>query len=378
MPVYVRGAGMTRVGRLADGFLDLARAAGREALADAGMRGVDHLFLATQTAEEFSETANVATAVGTELGLAGAAATRIESGPSSGASAVEAGFHAIAAGQAESALVLGVEKMSTLPTPRASALLSKMIHPSERRYGLTMPALAALTTRRWMHETRLTREQLALAPVKAHRHGAKNPRAQFQGALTVEEVLRSPVVASPLRVLDCAAMSDGAAGVVLSNAQGCARIRGIGHATDDLSLAGRQHPGALTSFRATRLAARRCSAMAKRGLKAADVVEMHDAFSVLELMNPVDLGLCRRDRAFRLLESGETSLGGSIPLNPSGGIKARGHPVGATGVIQVAELAWQLSGTAGASQVDGARVGVAHNIGGYGNNVVVTLMEGIR
>ena len=375
MNVRIAGCGHTRFGRLREGFLDLARAAGREALDDAGVQAVDRVYVSAQAPEAFAGVANAAVAVATELGLAGVAATRVETAPSSGLSAVEAACHAIAAGQAQTALVVGAEKMTTLPTPRASAVLAAMIHPSERRYGLTMPALAALTTRAWMHARGLSREDLAAAPVKAHAHGARNPLAQFRRRVLVEDVLASPLVADPVRVLDCASMADGAAAVVLSARRGETRVAGLGHATDDLSLAGRTDPDALVSFRATRAAAARCARSARKSVRDVDVVEMHDAFAVLEFQNLVDLGLVPRSRVRRAVLSGDTSLGGSLPVNPGGGIKARGHPVGATGVAQVVEIHRQLRGDAGRRQVDGARRGLVHNIGGYGNNVLVALLE---
>ncbi|HLF24603.1 MAG TPA: beta-ketoacyl synthase N-terminal-like domain-containing protein, partial [Burkholderiales bacterium] len=291
MAVFVAGAATTRFGRLSESYFELARSAARTALREARVAKPGHVFVSSQSPEELAGIANVAAAVCTELGLTGVPATRVETAPSSGGSAVEAAFFAIASGLVETALVVGVEKMTGVPTKGASASLAKMIHPSERRYGLTMPALAALSTRYVMETKGITREELSLAPIKAHAHASGNANAHFRNPVSASDVAKSPLVSDPLRVLDCAPISDGAAALVLSRARGMARILGIGHATDDLSLCGRQRTDALLSFAATRLASRRCAAMARRRPRDADVVEMHDAFSILEFTNPFDLGI---------------------------------------------------------------------------------------
>lgn len=378
---HILGSGHTRFGKRPESLLDLLDEAAREALAEARDPVIDHVFVGTQNPEEFADSANIASDVVTRLGLAPVAATRVETAPSSGSSAIECAVFAVRSGLVRNALVVAGEMMTHRSTGDVSAILAKMMDPRERQYGLTMPALTALMTRAAMDAWGLSREDLAAAPVKAHAHGARNPLAQFQRAVTVEEVLASPLVADPLRVFDCAPVSDGAAALVISADEGPVRIAGIGHATDVHTFTDRRTPGALTGFRATRVAADRAFATAASASGIArrdvDVMEMHDAFSILEFANLVDLGFATGDEAIRMVLDGTTSLGGDLPTNVSGGIKARGHPVGATGAAMNVEIFRQLTGRCGTRQVDGARVGLAHNIGGFGSNVLVTLQEAV-
>lgn len=378
MDVRIAGAGMTRFGKSDLDLVGLVREAAGRAMADSGIDDFDHVFYGVQNPEAFTGNANVATFLSTGLGLRHTAATRVESAPSSGSSALECAYFAVKSGEARHVLVVGAEKMTHLETGEVSRTLSLMMDASERKYGLTMPALASLAARSYMSRFGVTREDLDLVPIKAHKHGALNPYAQFQRAITADEVRKSPMVADPLRVYDCAPISDGAAALVLSAARGPVKITGTGHATDDYSLAARHYEDATVSFRASTLAAQRAFGKSGVAAKDVDVVEMHDAFSILEFMNPVDLGLLKRGEEVAALKKGETSLGGRLPLNPSGGVKARGHPLGATGVAMAVEIYWQLSRQAGRHQVDGCRVGMTHNIGGFGNNNVVTIMEAVH
>jgi acetyl-CoA C-acetyltransferase len=371
---HLRGAYATRFGRRPEDLLALLAEAGRGALDDAGVSRPDRLLVACQNPEEFAGEANLAVKVADALGFAGIPAVRIESAPSSGASAVESACHAIDAGAAEAVLVVGGEKMAHRSSQEAAALLAKMLAPRERAYGLTLPSLAALQCSAAMQAYGWTREDLARIPQKAHRRGADNPKAQFHRRVTVRDVLESPLVAPPLRLLDCAPITDGAAAVVVAR-EGPVRVRGIGHATDLASWTDRRYGGWLHRFEATTEAAERAFRAAKLARSAVDVVETHDAFSHLELANLVDLRLFPPQAALRALRAGDTDLGGSLPVNVSGGLKARGHPLGATGVVQLVELFDQLLRRGGRRQVDGARVGLAHNIGGFGNNVVVTVVS---
>ncbi|HVL47021.1 MAG TPA: hypothetical protein VM889_00520 [Candidatus Thermoplasmatota archaeon] len=379
MDVFLAGAGVARFGRREGSLADLAREAAAAALTDAGLEAgdIDHLFVATQFPESLAGQANAAAWIAGAIGTVPAPATRIETAPSSGAAALHAAVAAVGAGLAERALVVGAETMTRVPTDVASRVLADMIDPRERRYGLTMPALVALMTRRAMRDHGVTREDLALAAVKAHAHGARNPDAQFRKPVSVEDVLRSPLVADPLRVFDCAPMSDGAAALLVTARPSRVRVAGLGQATDTLSLAERPGNDFLTGFRATRLAADQAFARAGWSRRDVDVLETHDAFTLLEITNLADLGFATVAESAAMLRAGETALGGRLPTNLGGGLKARGHPVGATGVAQVAELVRQLRGEAGPRQADRARRALAHNIGGLGNNVLVTLLEAV-
>ncbi|MHB8584727.1 MAG: thiolase family protein [Thermoplasmatota archaeon] len=370
----ILGAATTPFGRRSESLLELLRQAGRAALADARIARPDRVIVACQNPEEFSGEANLAVKVVSELGLAGLPALRVESAPSSGASAVEAASALIDAGAAEHVLVVAGEKMTGHSSAEAGAILARMLDARERAYGLTLPALAALQCIAAMNAYGWSREDLSLVPVKAHRHGARNPIAQFRKEIDASDVTRSPSIAPPLHLLDCAPLTDGACALVVSH-HGPVYIRGIGHATDLASWTDRRYDGWLHSFRASSEAADHAFTNAGVTRGDVDLIETHDAFSHLELVNLVDLRFFSASSAIRALRDGETSLGGRLPVNVSGGLKARGHPVGATGVAQLVELYLQLTGHAGARQVPGASLALAHNIGGFGNNVVVSILE---
>ncbi|HEV8361356.1 MAG TPA: beta-ketoacyl synthase N-terminal-like domain-containing protein [Candidatus Thermoplasmatota archaeon] len=362
--VRIASAAMTRFGKLDASLLDLAAEAAEPALAG---RAPDGIFVAAMAPEAFTGQGNLAVAVADRLGLSGVPAVRVETGPSSGATALHLGWAAVAVGEADRVLVLGCEKMTSLPSEEATRTVATLTHPDERAMGLSMPALGAMMARRAIHEGRCTREDMAQASVHAHAWGAKHARAHFRKAITIEDVLASPVVADPLRVLDCAPMSDGAAAVVLER-EGPVRIAGLGHATDHLALAARRGPDALTSFAATKAAAAAAYRDADWRPEQIQYAEVHDAFSIVALCSVEDLGLCAPGKA------GAVWRGEGVPVNRGGGLKARGHPVGATGVAQAVEAFEQLTGAAGHRQVETRRA-LLHSIGGLGNNVLVTLLE---
>jgi len=248
-------------------------------------------------------------------------------------------------------------------------------------HGASFPALYAMMARAHMERYGTTREQLAMVAVKNHKHGSLNPRAQYRAEITVQDVLRSAKVADPLNVLDCSPITDGAAAVVLAElsvarklAKGrpIIKITGIGHATDCIALHSRPD---MTSIPATTRAAQRAFAMAGKTTKDVNLVELHDCFTIAEIVVLESLGLCAPGEGGKQAESGRTALGGALPVNVSGGLKSKGHPVGATGIAQIVELATQLRGEAGKRQVTGARVGLAQNMGGTGASTVVTVVE---
>lgn len=365
------GAGMTRIGRRAEELPDLMAEAAHAALLMAEVEEPDAIVVAAMNPEEFVGQGNFASQVADRMGFARVPAVRIETATSSGAAAVYAGFLQVAAGQARRVLVVGGEKMTHLPTPRVSELIGRSIDPHERSYGATMPALAALVTRALMARTGVTEREIGQVSVKNHAHGARNPLAHFQAPVTLEMVMQSRPVAEPLRLLHCCPISDGAAAVVLSGERAAVRLAGIGQGTDTLALRHRQE---LTSFRATQVAARAAYAMAGFGPARVDFAELHDAFAPFELIALEDTGLVPPGKAGRATLDGETALDGRLPINPSGGLKARGHPLAATGIAQLVECTWQLSGRAQGRQLE-ARVALAHSIGGLATSNWVTLLE---
>lgn len=369
--VWIAGAGMTRFGKRQESLPDLMVEAARAALDAAQIETPDVLVVAAMNPEEFVGEGNFASQVATHMGFAYVPSLRVETATSSGAAAVYAGFAAVAAGLYRSVLVIGGEKMTHLPTPRVSEIIGRSIDPHERSYGATMPALAGLVTRALMAKTGVTLKEISQVSVKNHAHGARNPYAHFQESVTLDTVMESRIVADPLRLYHCCPISDGAAAVVLTGAPAPVRIAGIAQGMDTLAVRYRE---SLISFRATQAAARAAYAMAGFGPERVEVAEVHDAFSPFELIALEDLGLIPRGKAGAATLRGETALDGRLAVNPSGGLKARGHPLAATGIAQIVELFWQLRGETRGRQV-AARVALAHSIGGLATNNWVTLLE---
>ena len=372
--MFVAGVGMTRVGRRSEPLPELMADAAHAALAEAGLDAPDAIVVATMNPEEFTGDGNFASNVATQMGFADVPTLRVETATSSGAAAFYTGFTQVAAGLRHSVLVVGGEKMTHLATPKVSELIGRSIDPYERAYGATMPALAGIVTRALLTRGAFTPREIAQVAVKNHANGTRNPLAHFQAPVTVEEVLESRMVADPLRLLHCCPISDGAAAVVLSAFPARVRVAGVGHGTDTLAV---RHRRELTSFAATRSAAREAYAMAGFGPERVDVAEVHDAFAPFELISLEDLGLLPVGKAGRATLDGDTGLEGRLPINPSGGLKARGHPLAATGIAQLVECVWQLSGRALGRQVKTPRRALAHSIGGLATNNWVTLLEAV-
>jgi len=372
-PAYVAGVGQTPFGKVEMPLPAMMAEAASLALADAGAEAVDAVIVGSQTADELAQVSNLGTKVADILGLSGVAAWRVENSSASGSAVLEAAVHAVRSGAYGRVLAVGGERMTDKPTPTVTRALGRVLADTEVRLGLTMTSLAAMVARLYMARHGLSREVLALVPVKAHGNAVRNPYAQFQKAITLQKVLDSPIIADPLRMFDCAPISDGAAAVVVQAASARVEVLGVGHGTDRVALADRRGEG----LRATQLAARAAFAQARVSPGDVDVAELHDAFSILEVIDSEDVGFYKRGEGYRALERGETALGGARPINPSGGLKARGHPVGATGLAQVAEVVWQLRGEAGARQVDHTRVGLTQNIGGFGCNNLVCILGSV-
>jgi acetyl-CoA C-acetyltransferase len=369
--VWVAGAGMTRIGRRIEPLQDLMAEAASAALGAAGLEQPDAVVVATMNPEEFIGEGNFASNVASHMGFAEVPAVRVETATSSGAAAFYAGFVQIAAGHRRSVLVVGGEKMTHLPTPKVSELIGRSIDPYERSYGATMPALAGLVTCALIARHGAALREMAQVAVKNHANGARNPCAHFREPVTLEQVMESRMVADPLRLLHCCPISDGAAAVVLTADRSRVRVAGVGQGADTLAV---RHRHELVTFRATQQAARAAFAMAGYGPEHVDFAELHDAFAPFELIALEDIGLAPHGKAGRITLDGETALDGRLPINPSGGLKARGHPLAATGIAQIVECVWQLTGRAEGRQVEG-RVALAHSIGGLATNNWVTLLE---
>ena len=383
-PVAIAGAGKTPFGAFpGEDVRSLSLTACRAALDDAGLgtEALEALYLGNFAAPGFTGQNHLAPLVASSLGAPGIPATRFEAACASSGSAFFHAWLAVAAGVYDCVLVCGVEKMTNQTTARVASILAGAGDlGGEVRAGATFPALFAMIARRHMHEFGTTREQLARVAVKNHAHGALNPEAHLRKTITVEQALAGRMVAEPLTLYDCSLVSDGAAALVLlpldqarESARQPVRVRGIAQTSDYLALDRKRD---ITTFPAVEAAGQKALGMA--GVTAADlhVAELHDCFTIAEIIALEDLGFCKKGAGGPLSASGATALGGAIPVNPSGGLKSKGHPVGATGVAQLCELALQLRGEAGQRQVAGASLALAENLGGSGATCVVTILEG--
>lgn len=352
------------------------------ALADAGVDRVDAMTVGCMTGGLFVGQEHLGALLADELGMAGIPATRVESACASGGVALRTGFLEVASGLSDVVLVTGVEKMTDCSADEATAALATAADQEWEVFaGATFPGLYAMMARAHMAAYGTTREQLAMVAVKNHANGLNNPHAQYRRAVTIEEVLNATMVADPLTVLGCSPITDGAAAVVLADVKtarrlakdrSLVRISGVGLATDRMALHNRRN---LTALEAVTTAAQKAYAMAGITARDVHVAEVHDCFTIAEIMIIEALGFVPTGQGGPATQAGETALDGRIPVNPSGGLKAKGHPVGASGVAQVVELTQQLRGEAGARQVAGARVGLAQNMGGTGASSVVHVLE---
>lgn len=381
--VAVVGLGMTDFGELWDKSLRTIWAeAALAALADAGVEKVDLITIGCMSPGLFVGQEHLASLLADELGMAGTAASRVESACASGGLALRTGFAEVASGLSDTVLVTGVEKMNDVDGADATYALGTAADQEwEGFHGITFPGLYAMLARAHMQRYGTTVEQLAAVAVKNHANGLLNPHAQYQLKLTVEAALQSTMVADPLRLMDCSPVTDGAAALVLTTVERARElagnrpvvtITGSGLATDTISLANRDD---LTELKAVRVAGERAYAMAGRKPEDLDVVEVHDCFTIAEIMAIEALGLVEPGQGARAAVDGLTAIGGKIPVNTSGGLKSKGHPVGATGVAQVAEIVAQLRGEAGERQVRGAKTGLAQNMGGSGGSSIVHILE---
>jgi acetyl-CoA C-acetyltransferase len=314
------------------------------------------------------------------LGLNPLPAVRLENACASSGTALRCGIQAIMSGLSDIVLVGGVEKQTHLSTSDATEYLAMSAdNLFEQWHGFTFPALFALMARAHMHTYKTTEEQMARVAVKNHRNGAKNPKAHIQKEITLDQALTSRIVASPLKLFDCSLISDGASCLILANSELASKytdepvdIIGTGQASDTIGLYERDY---LTSIRSASLAAKEAYKMSGVEAKDIDVAEVHDCFTIAELIAYEDLGLCKRGEGGRLIESDDTEITGRIPVNTSGGLKSKGHPVGATGCAQAYEIYLQLTRQADKRQVDGAQIGLTHNLGGHGSTAVVHIYK---
>ncbi len=379
--VAVIGVGMTKWGELWEKSL---RAIFTEtallALDDAGVDKIDSMYVGSMSSGLFVGQEHIASLLADYLGQTPVPSARVETACASGGLALRLGFMEVASGMSDVVLVGGVEKMTDVNGYEATyALGTAADQEYEGYHGITFPGLYALIARAHMEKYGTTREQLALVAVKNHSNGAKNPLAQFPFEITVDSVLNSVMVADPLRILDCSPITDGAAALVLCSAEMAKKMKkpvvkiiGTGQATDTIALNQRKD---ITWLEATFQAAKQAYAMAGKKPEEIDFLEVHDCFTIAEICVIEALGMVEKGKGGQAYEDEITFLEGKIPVNPSGGLKAKGHPVGATGVAQAIEVVKQLRGEAGERQLKDPKVGLAQNMGGSGGSTVVHIFE---
>ena len=382
--VAIIGVGMTKFGRLeGKDLMDLLAEASLKAMKDANVENkeIDAVYVGNMLSAAINHQTAIASSLVDRISIFPAAADKVENGPASGGSAVKNGFLAVASGVYDLVLVVGGEKMTTADTDVLTDYIATMTHPTaEYVHGITLPALAAMLMRIYMQRYGVTERHIAMVAVKNHKNGMKNPYAHIHREITVEGAMQSVMISDPLRLYYTCPISDGAAAVILCPADKAKEYRdkpikiiGVGQATDVQCVHEREDPAVLKSCR---IAAEKAYKMAGITPKDIDVAEVHDAFEILELVESEDVGLFEKGTAHLAVEKGVTEIDGDLPINPSGGLKARGHPVGATGVAQIVELVWQLRGEAGERQIKkDAKRALACNFGGFGNNTVVHILE---
>jgi acetyl-CoA C-acetyltransferase len=383
--VAIIGVGMTKFGERWDkSFRQLIAEAGSKAILDSGIEGreIDAMYVGSMSSGRFVGQEHVGALVADVSGFSHVhiPATRVEGACASGGLAVRQGYLSVASGVNDIVVVGGIEKMSDVMGSAATeTLVTAADQEWEAFFGATFPGIYALIATKHMHDYGTTKEQLAQVAVKNHANGALNPYAQYRKEITLEQALNATTVAYPLGLLDCSPVTDGAASIILCAAEKAknytdkpVKIIGSGQASDSLALHARRDICTLDS---TVHAAQMAYKQAKITAKEIDIAEVHDCFTIAEICAIEDLGFVKKGEGGKAIDNHITTRDGSLPVNTSGGLKSKGHPVGATGVAQIVEIVLQLRGEAEKRQVQDARIGLAHNVGGSGATCTVHIME---
>ena len=377
--VAVIGTGMTQFGELwGKSIKDIFVEAALNAIKNAGVDHIDSMYVGSMSSGLFVGQEHLGAILADYLGQNPISSTRVESACASGGAAFRAAYFEVASGASEIVLAGGVEKM-TDGADVTDALATAADQEYEVYQGVTFPGLYAMIANAHMHEYKTTREQLAAIAVKNHRNGANNPNAQFRKPVTLDQVMNSTLVADPLRLLDCSPVSDGGAAVILCSmdiakkfTDTIVKVRGTAQASDTIALHSRK---SFTSLNSVTTAAQKAYKMAGVTPKDINFAEVHDCFTIAEAVVYEDLGFCEKGCGGPAAEEGKTAIDGETPINTSGGLKSKGHPVGATGIAQIIELHEQLTGRADKRQVKNAHIGLAQNMGGSGASCVINILE---
>jgi acetyl-CoA C-acetyltransferase len=380
MDVAILGASMTEFGERDAWIRELLVEAGEACLADAPVSrdAVEHLYVSNMASGEFEGQTGVMNALAHDMGLLPAYAERVDQTSASGGAGIYEAWQSVASGASEMTLLVGGEKMTHRTTAESTDVIASITHPAEYVHGLTLPSFAGLTARHYLERFDAPRESLAKVAVKNHENGTRNPKAQFQKEIDVETALASPIVADPLRLYDFCPVTDGSAALLFcpvevaeEYADEFVRVAGVDGATDTHVVHEREDP---TVMGGVVESGRGAFEMADCGPEDVDVAELHDMFTILEFLQMEGLGFAEQGRAWEHVEEGRTAMDGDLPINTSGGLKSKGHPLGASGVAQAVEIYEQLLGEAGDRQVEADR-GLACNVGGFGNCVITTILE---
>lgn len=378
--VYIVGVGLTKVGRFfGKGLRELFAEAAFKALEEIGDENVQALIVGNMMSSSLSEQDNLGSLLADYAGLGKIPAFKVEAACGSGGVAVYTGYSLIASGLFDVVMVGGVEKQTEYPTRMVSKALAQAADAEyELFYGISFTGLNALIMRLYMDTYNISRDEMSIWPVLMHKNASKNPYAQLRFEVTKDQVVKSMVIADPIRLLDSSPIGDGAAALILASEKVARKlsdtpieIAGVGMATDHIYVAYREN---LLSLEASVLSAKEAYKMAKIEPKDVDVAEVHDAFTVLGFINIEDLGFSERGKTPKLMDEGRFWPGDKPTVNPSGGLKARGHPVGATGVYQAAEIAMQLRGDFPGVKVE-SDVGLVQSIGGLGTTVTTLILK---
>jgi acetyl-CoA C-acetyltransferase len=384
--VAIIGVKNTKFGELWERSLrDIVVEAAIGVLEDADVSGkeIDALYIGNMSGGRFVDQEHIGALIADYSGLSKnlhIPATRVEAACASGGLALRQAIMAVASGYSNIVVAAGAEKMTDVGTEEASSALAAAADREwEGMAGATFPGLYAMIAKLHMHRYGTTSEQLAEVAVKNHKNGSLNPIAQYKNEISVDDVLNSIMVADPLHIFDCSPITDGASALVLAPADIAHKytdtpiyIKATAQASDTIALHDRRD---ITTLDATVMAAKRAYSMAKLTPEDIDLVEVHDCFTIAEICAIEDLGFAEKGKGGIVTANGETAIGGRIPVNTSGGLKACGHPVGATGIKQAVEIATQLRGDAGRRQVEGAKYGMTHNVGGSGATAVIHILS---
>lgn len=388
MSVIVAGIGETQMGKYPDrGLHEMIQQAGSAAIQESGVdpEQISAAYIGNFNGQQLSGQGHFGPLAMETLGLSHVPALRVEGACASGGLALLQGLEAIRSGRHSVVLVGGVEKMTHQPTDVVThALTSAMDIQFEANTGLTFPGSFALIANRYFHEYRNVQREMAQVAVNAHDNALLNPTAQMHKKIDVDKVLSSPRIADPLGLYDCSLVTDGAAIMVLVSEEVAAglrnpngyrkvRITGSGHGGDALSLHGKK---SMTSFSSTLRASKQAYEQSKLSPKDIDLAEVHDCFTITQIINTEDLGFFEKGKGADAVAEGVTALSGAMPINTSGGLKAKGHPIGATGISQAIEIVTQIRGIAGERQIKKADKGITHNLGGTAGTCVINIFEG--